>query len=314
MISRTARRPSLPGFIVQCGAEGDLRSPERENLTSALARGVFGLRIFVVNFSSFFCFCFCFGLIGTCLLSARQVHAEQSPGCVPQTLHGQWGAALWQAVAKANIIYVGETHDRPGDHAYELRLVREMIRRRIAFAIGWEMFDQTQQPLLDAWDRGAISLQQLFRDTGFDRAWAVYSPIYSKILKTAQRSARTNVALNATPALVRKVAHGQSLSHRQRAQLPRGFTTSEASYRNFVSLMGKHPDLPAGHLRSFFAAQNVWDQTMADRILQFNRLQSGAKLVVLAGRGHVAGGFGVPFYVEQKRTVQQLILFPDDLQ
>ncbi|HWY91252.1 MAG TPA: ChaN family lipoprotein, partial [Chthoniobacterales bacterium] len=139
MISRTARRPSLPGFIVQRGAEGDLRSPERENLTSALARGVFGLRILVVNFSSFFCFCFCFGLIGTCLLSARQVHAEQSPGCVPQTLHGQWGAALWQAVAKANIIYVGETHDRPGDHAYELRLVREMIRRRIAFAIGWEM-------------------------------------------------------------------------------------------------------------------------------------------------------------------------------
>jgi len=260
----------------------------------------------VPKFSSFFCF----GLIGICVLSAPQIHAEQPAGCIQQTLHGQWGAALWQAVAKANIIYVGERHDRSRDHAYELRLVREMIRYRIAFAIGWEMFDQTQQPSLDAWDRGAISLQRLFHDTGFDRAWAVYSPIYSKILKTAQRSGRSNVALNATPALVRKVAHGQNLSHRERAQLPRGFTTSEAGYRNFVSLMGQHPDLPASHLRSFFAAQNVWDQTMADRILQFNRLQRGAKLVVLAGRGHVAGGFGIPFYVGQKRALQQLILYP----
>jgi uncharacterized iron-regulated protein len=263
----------------------------------------------VASFSPFFCL----GLIGICALLAPRLHAEQSPGYM-QTMEGQWGAALWRAVAKANIIYVGETHDRAGDHAYELHLVRGMIRRRTAFAIGWEMFDQTQQPSLDAWDRGVISLRQLFRDTGFDRAWAVYSPIYSEILKTAQRFARKNVALNATPALVRKVANEQYLSSRERAQLPRGFTTSEAGYRNFASLMGKHPGLAAGNLRSFFAAENVWDQTMADRIVQFSRLQSGVKLVVLTGRGHVAGGFGIPFYVGQKRTLQQLILFPDDLQ
>jgi uncharacterized iron-regulated protein len=235
---------------------------------------------------------------------------EEFRSRVPQTLDGQESAALWRAVAEADVIYVGETHDKATDHAYELRLVRGMIRRRMAFAIGWEMFDQTQQALLDAWDRGAISLRQLFRDTGFDRGWAVYSPIYAKILETAQRSARNNVALNAPPALVRKVARGQSLSRQEQALLPRGFTTNQAAYRNFVSLMGEHPGMPAGHLRSFFVAQNVWDQTMADRILQFERRQSGAKLVVLTGRGHVAGGFGIPFYVGRKGAVQQLILLP----
>src|SRR5262249_16456486 len=136
----------------------------------------------------------------------------------------------------------------------------------------------------------------------------------AKILETAQRAARRNVALNATPALASKVAHGENLSHRDRAQLPRGFTTSEAGYRNFVSLMGNHPGLPPSHLRSLFSAQNVWDQTMADRILEFNQWQSGAKLVVLAGRGHVAGGFGVPFYVGQKRALRQLILLPQGRQ
>ena len=236
--------------------------------------------------------------------------AEQLPVRAPQTLRAQEGAALWSAVAEAKVIYVGETHDKAMDHAYELRLVRGIIRRRIGFAIGWEMFDYTQQALLDAWDRRGISLQQLFHETGFDRAWAIYSPIYARILETAQRSARNNVALNAPPTLVRKVARGQKLSRQERALLPRDFTTNQAAYQNFVSLMGEHPGLKAEHLRSFFAAQNVWDQTMADRVLRFVRLRGETKLRVLAGRGHVAGGCGVPYYVGQKKPLQQLILSP----
>jgi uncharacterized iron-regulated protein len=236
--------------------------------------------------------------------------AEQLPVRSPQTLGPQESAGLWPAIAQAKVIYVGETHDKATDHTYELRLVRGMIRRRIAFAIGWEMFDHTEQALLDAWDHGAISLQQLFRETGFDRGWAIYSPIYARILQTARRSARSNVALNAPPALVRKVARGQKLSRQERALLPRGFATNQAAYQNFVSLMGEHPGLKAEHLCSFFAAQNVWDQTMADRILRFERRRGETKLLVLTGRGHVVSGFGIPYYVGQKGSLQQLILLP----
>jgi uncharacterized iron-regulated protein len=109
---------------------------------------------------------------------------------------------------------------------------------------------------------------------------------------------------------VRKIARGQKLSRQERALLPRGFTTNQVVYQNFVSLMGEHPGLTGEHLRSFFAAQNVWDQTMADRILGFERLRGQTKLLVLTGRGHVACGFGIPYYVGQKRALQQLILLP----
>jgi uncharacterized iron-regulated protein len=243
-------------------------------------------------------------------LYALQVHAGKLPENGVVTFHGEEGAAVWQEVAEAHVIYIGENHDSHTDHANELHLIRGMIRRRMAFAVGWEMFDRTQQGLLDAWDRGSISLQQLFRETGFDRGWAIYSPVYAKILQTARRSGRKNVALNAPRALVRKVAQGQTLSHREQALLPRGFRTNQKVYRNFVVLMGGHPGSASANLRSFFAAQNVWDQTMADRILAFERLQSLTKLVVLTGRGHVAGGFGIPYYVEQKRALRQVVLLP----
>jgi uncharacterized iron-regulated protein len=241
-------------------------------------------------------------------LHAFQVFAGKLSENSVQTFYGQEGAGVWRAVAEAHVIYLGETHDSQTDHAYELRLIRGMMQRRIAFAIGWEMFDRTQQALLDAWDRGSISLQQLFRETGFDRGWAIYSPLYAKILETARRSRRKNVALNAPPGLVRRVAQGQNLSDREQALLPRGFRTNQKAYRNFVVLLGGHPGSVSANLRSFFAAQNVWDQTMADRILEFEQVHGEARLVVLTGRGHVAGGFGIPFYVAQKRALRQVVL------
>jgi len=236
--------------------------------------------------------------------------AEQLAGPEPGTLQRPADAVLWRSIAEADVIYIGETHDRPADHAYQLRLVRGMVRRQMDFAVGWEMFDQTQQGSLDAWDRGLISRQQLFQATGFDRRWAVYSPFYAKVLQTVKRARQENVALNAPPNLVKKIARGQNVSSQEKALLPHGFTTNRAAYRNFVALMGGHPGIPAHSVRSLFAAQNVWDQTMADRILQFHRLRPQTKLVVLTGRGHVAGGFGIPFFVKQKGSLRQLIVLP----
>ena len=69
-------------------------------------------------------------------------------------------------------------------------------------------------------------------------------------------------------------------------------------------------DLDQMDQRRFFAAQNAWDQTMASRILEFKRQNPKIRLVVLTGRGHVSGGYGIPFYVRQKANLPQLILLP----
>ena len=236
--------------------------------------------------------------------------AEQVPGRAAQMWQGRENAALWRLIDEADVMYIGETHDQAADHAYELRLVHGLIRRGVDFSVGWEMFDRTQQVLLDAWNQGAISRRQLFQATGFERGWEGYSSVYATILETVKRSGRKNAALNAPSVLVRKVARGQRLSRQERALLPHGFETDQAAYQNFVGLMGEHPGLEVDRIRTLFAAQNVWDQTMADRIVEFHRLRPRTKLVVLTGRGHVAGGFGIPFYVKQKGSVRQLILLP----
>ena len=219
---------------------------------------------------------------------------------------------LWQELEKAEVIYVGETHDDPADHQYELELVRGLLRRKLKFAIGWEMFDETQQGMLDAWASHAISLPEMLQKTDFQKHWGIYSPVYEEILRLAGHANVPNLALNAAPELIRKIARGNPLSAEEKAMLPTGFVATEGGYRNFVALMGEHPGMHGTNERRFFDAQNARDQAMASRILDFKARNPNVRLVVFTGRGHVSGGYGIPFFAGQKSDLQELILLLRD--
>jgi uncharacterized iron-regulated protein len=217
---------------------------------------------------------------------------------------------FWRSVRSADVIYVGETHDDPAHHEYERQLIRGMLARRIRFAVGWEMFEKQQQPLLDQWESGKLTTDDLFDRTGFQKRWAVYSPVYREILDVTNKNRIVNVALNASSETVRKVAHGESLSGEEQQTIPIGFESDEAGFHHFASMMGEHPGVQESDLRRFYTAQNLWDQTMATRILEFKQRNAKTKLVVFTGRGHVAGGYGIPLYIKQKQDLKQLILLP----
>jgi uncharacterized iron-regulated protein len=214
---------------------------------------------------------------------------------------------FWQSVEQADVVYVGETHDDSADHQLELALVRGLLKRKVKFAIGWEMFDTSQQAVMDQWSSHGISLAKMLVETDFQKHWGTYSPAYEQILRMAGKAGVPNLALNASPQLPHKIARGESLTAEERAMIPTGFTATEAGYRNFLAMMGGHPGMNDADLRHFFAAQIIWDQTMANRILEFKARNPKVLLVVLTGRGHVSGGFGIPFYVQQKAAMNQII-------
>jgi uncharacterized iron-regulated protein len=215
---------------------------------------------------------------------------------------------FWGAVEKADVVYVGETHDDPAHHEYERRLIRDLLRRKVKFAVGWEMFDETQQEWIDAWASHKISLGQLLTKTDFQKRWGIYSPVYEEILRTTGKANVRNLALNAPGQLARKIARAEPLTADERAMLPSGFVADGGAYKNFVKLIGEHPGVNETDRRRYFDAQNLWDQTMASRILEFERRNPGVKLIVLTGRDHVSGGYGIPFYLRQKADLKQLVL------
>ena len=224
-------------------------------------------------------------------------------------------AAFWDALAQANVIYISEVHSDNSHHEYQFDVMRGLRSRDLRFATGWEMFEVPQQELLDQWQTGALSTDALLERVEWQKHWGVFSQLYEKMLRWAREEQVPVIALNAPSALSSKVAHGQALDASERTLIPAGFHLIPGGFEHFAEQMAQNPHAGvagSARLQNFYRAQTLWEQTMASRVVEYLRNHPGGRLVVLIGRGHVEGGYGVPAYVRQKMNVKQLVLYPGE--
>ncbi len=217
--------------------------------------------------------------------------------------------AYWDQLAPARVIYIGETHTSNADHEYQFDVLKGLKARGVAYTIAWEMFDQTQQNTLDAWAARRLSTDALLEKTDFQRHWGTYSVMYEKILRWSQSEGIPDLALNAPAGLSQKLAQGQPLDPAEQQLIPTGYHPLAGGFEHFTEQMGQNPH-PGAALENYYKAQLLWDQTMATRIVDYLAAHPERKLIVLIGRGHVEGGYGVPAFVSQKTDAQQLVVYP----
>lgn len=248
--------------------------------------------------------------------SADSALALPKPGAsIPVSLKREPTAAeqaFWQQISPTRVLYIPEVHNSNNDHEYQFDVMKGLKARNMPFVIGWEMFDETQQALLDQWNTHQISTEELLDKTDWQRHWGVQSVLYEKMMRWSQSEGVTSLALNAPQTLSHKTAAGGEFTPEERALLPSGFRPLTGGYEHFAEQMNQNPHggMPGANLQNFYKAQLVWEQTMAARVLDFLTAHPDGKLVVLLGRGHVDGGFGVPAYVHQKSDAAQLVLYP----
>ena len=262
----------------------------------------------------------CLGLLATCALTAchstnRGLTLPKQAGPVPVNSPRQPTAAeqaFWDQLAPARVIYIGETHNSNSDHEYQWDVLKGLKARGVRCTICWEMFDYTQQGLLDQWGARQLPTEALLQRTDFQSHWGTLSVLYEKILRWSLAEGVPSLAINAPASVSRKLAQGQSLDADERATLPSGFRPLPGGYEHFSEQMAGSPHAGA-ETRNLFQAQLLWEQTMASRIVEYLAAHPDEKLIVLVGRGHVDGGFGVPAFVMQKTDAPQLVVYPGGL-
>ncbi|RMH43263.1 MAG: hypothetical protein D6689_05825 [Deltaproteobacteria bacterium] len=199
-------------------------------------------------------------------------------------------AALFGALAAARAVCVGEQHSNPHHHWVQLRVVDELSRRAAAagrpFALGMEMFQRPFQAVLDAYARGRIDDRVLLARTEWRKRWGYDFALYRPIVALAIRRGAALVALNVRKEIASKVGrHGlDGLTDAERAELPE-LDLSDARHRAwFDGVMREHP---GGEVTdSVYAAQVLWDETMADTAARWLSADSRRRMVILAGNGH----------------------------
>lgn len=231
-----------------------------------------------------------------------------SPGA-PLIVSGEpWSdlaAAQVRRFAQMDVVYLGETHDSVADHAAQLAIIEAIYQENPNIAIALEMFQRPFQPVLDRYLAGKISEADLIAQTEYAQRWGFPWEFYAPIVRFAQAKQIPLLALNAPSEVVRQVSRSglDSLTAEDFSYIPaRGdIDTSNADYQAWIQdAFSGHGSHGSFDFENFFAAQVVWDETMAEVIATFKQNHPDTVVIVLAGSGHVVYGYGIPDRVARR--------------
>ena len=196
------------------------------------------------------------------------------------------------------VIFVGERHDQQTQHENQLRILQGLAERGSQVAVAMEMFEKSQQPMLDRWSQGLLTEAAFLKAVDWENTWGFDYSLYRGILAEVRNRHLKLLGLNVSGDLVRKVAEKgiSGLSSEDRAKLPE-MDLSDRSHRSYVrKIYSGHRGGSARDFERFYEAQCLWDEGMAETLSDFLRSpQAQDKTVaVFAGNGHVVFDFGIP--------------------
>jgi uncharacterized iron-regulated protein len=222
--------------------------------------------------------------------------------------------AIIPRLAERRVVVVGEIHDRYDNHLVQLEIIKRLHALHPRLAIGMEAFQQPFQDALDDYVAGRISEQELLRATGYYERWRFDYRLYAPILRYAREHGLPVVALNLPGELTRKVGQEglEALTPEERAQLPREIDRSDSAYAaRLRAVYAQHPRAGRHGFEQFLDVQLLWDEGMAQRAADYLESRPDYHMVVLAGRGHVAWGSGIPQRLERRLSTPVATVISD---
>ncbi len=237
--------------------------------------------------------------------------ATAEPMANPQPQQTYTNQEILQQLVKAKVVYLGETHDSIEDHQAQRAIIREMQRQNGKIAIAMEMFQRPFQSAIDNYLAGKLTEEQLVEQTEYDRRWRFPWEYYAPFLRFAKENKLPVLALNTPSEVTRKVASQglESLTAEDKKYIPpiSEIRTDNAEYRQMLlEVFQQHQKSAQGNstaFERFLQAQVLWDETMAEKIAEFVKANPDYQVVVLAGKGHIMFGYGIPSRVERRLGV-----------
>ncbi|MDS3860557.1 ChaN family lipoprotein [Thermosynechococcaceae cyanobacterium BACA0444] len=227
-----------------------------------------------------------------------------------QTIKGSRDANFQQWVkqlAQAQVIYLGETHDRPADHQAQMEIIQALLQKKPGIALGLEMFQRPFQGVLDRYLAGQLTEVQLQEESEYAQRWGFPWSSYAPVLRLAKEHQLPVLALNTPTEITRQVARNglESLISTDFTYIPplEAIDLTNQAYRQRLAEIFQAHHQGQSHsldLDRFFQAQVLWDETMAAVIADYVKQHPEKTLIVLVGQGHLHYGDGIPQRVQRR--------------
>ncbi len=210
------------------------------------------------------------------------------------------------ALARTQVVALGEVHYHPAVQAFELRVLQTLVQQQPQpIILAMEFLERDMQPSVDAYLAGHIDAATLY---GHIKATPAFIQSYMPLLQYARQAGIPVRAMNAPRALARRVAkeglHAvlDSLTSAERASLAATMAPMTPEYRAYSvqALAEAHP-LPPDQTERFVEAAYVKDETMAESLATIVAAAPTATVLAIAGRFHVDYGLAIPALLKQRR-------------
>ena len=253
------------------------------------------------------------GLLQGACVSAEGPRATTSPsGYSPPVLEMARAPTLQPVLAGLageRLLYVPETHTRNADHLLQLSVIRALPAGRLALGVEWV---QTRfQPALDDFIAGRIGEAEMLRRTAYFDRWGYDYRLYRPIVHYAREHHIPMIALNASRELTDAVRDKgiAGLDARLRSELPdQPYDLDDPEYDRLLRAVFEQHGREEGDFERFREVQLTWDESMAQSIARYLEEHPQRRMVVLAGRGHIAGRHGIPRRVTRRTGIRGVII------
>jgi len=219
--------------------------------------------------------------------------------------------AMSAALAKADIVFLGEQHDDPRTHQLEAAVLEGIARRRQGpVVLALEMFERDVQQPLDAYLARNIAESDFLSGS---RPWPNYSADYRPLVEFARARGWPVIAGNVPRRYASMVARGglaslDTLPPRARALIASDLSCPRDAYwERFQETMGDMsghgmqltPEQRSATVWRTYEAQCIKDETMAESIVAAFRAH-GPPVVHANGAFHSDYGLGTAARVKRR--------------
>lgn len=208
-------------------------------------------------------------------------------------------STLVTRLTQSRFALLGEKHDNPDHHRLQAWLLGALVAEGRRPAVGFEMLDVNQQPVIDRYlhdaptDAAGLADAVNWHRSGWPD-WSFYQPIAEIALKARLPIIAANLSSNTVEALGREGVGGIDPALVTRLGLDRPLAPN-----THAAMATEIRDSHCGYasdpmIESMIAVQRARDAQMAERLVAAGR-EVGA--VLIAGVGHIRTDWGIPAYV-----------------
>lgn len=234
------------------------------------------------------------------------------PDCAPVggwLVPGTGRAPAAEVIARAasrSVVLLGETHDNPEHHRWQLQTLAALHAARPDMVIGFEMFPRRVQKALDQWVAGDLTEAQFLAASDWNAVWSSDVNFYLPMFHFARINRIPMVALNIDTRLRRAVSTGgfSGVPENEREGVLPPAAPSTAYLDYLLPIFGEHGHGGGGKkggggrndpaFTRFVESQQLWDRAMAQAIHSAMDRPERPLVVGIMGSGHIRYGYGVP--------------------